>query len=320
MTVCHLCFNNARVICEAITAVRNTNYPNIEHIVIDDASRPEEVEILRKHLIELDVLNIELIVHDKNRGIPASQNHAISLANGKYFIGSISDDIMTPNRISGDVLCLEESDQRVVGLFAIAETFHAKIGDGNGYFHGDLKGFKAGKSYELMAEQLRELLQNNNFIPAPTVLLKTDWLQSVQFDTTYFLEDYPLWVKIVKNDKSLMYRTEMTTYYRRLEYSFSNRGPTDFFAIRIEQDRIRCRLDLLPEPHDQKEVVELLRNTVDILRSGFPRQKLWVLATIHRKRISGILFLVACCTDKRYPLRIAWFLSRFLAFFGVNRV
>lgn len=320
VTVCHLCFNNAEYICEAITAVRETSYPNIQHIVIDDASRKEEVDILRGFLEKSDASDINLIVHEKNRGIPASQNHAIQLARGKYFIGSISDDLMIPSRIKSDVDCLEGSKDNVVGLFAIAEIFYAKIGDGNGQFMGRLEGFKHGRNHEISSRRLRDMLLNKNFIPAPTVMLKTEWLREVKFDTTYFLEDYPQWVKVVNEGKSLMYRPQVSTYYRRLPGSFSARSYRDYYAIRIRQDVIRCKLELNSDEVDSANDIDLLRNGIVILQSPFLRQRRWLLLVIRRNGVQGILYFVSKFTRNRYVLRLAWSLSRLLSSLGFDRV
>ena len=320
VTVCHLCYNNAEYICEAINAVRETNYPNIQHFVIDDASRPEQVDVLRGFLEKIDASDINLIVHETNRGIPASQNHAVELARGKYFIGSISDDLMIPSRIESDVDCLEESNGNVVGLFAIAEIFHAKIGDGNGHFMGLLEGFSPGINHTLSSSQLRDMLLKKNFIPAPTVMLKTAWLRANRFDTTYFLEDYPQWVKVVNEGKSLMYRPETSTYYRRLEQSFSARGRKDYYALRIRQDVIRCRMELMKDEQEVHRKFDELRDGIDIFQSDNLRLRRWLLATIRRHRGTGVLYYLACCTNRRYLLRFAWFLSRLLSAVGLKRI
>ena len=320
VTVCHLCFNNAKHICEAITAVRETNYPNIQHFVIDDGSRPEEVHMLRSFLEKIDTSDINLIVHETNRGIPASQNHAVELARGKYFIGSISDDLMIPSRIKSDVDCLEESTEDVVGLFAIAEIFHAEIGDGNGQFMGRLEGYTHGRNHEISPSQLRDMLLNKNFIPAPTVMLKTEWLREVKFDTTYFLEDYPQWVQVVNEGKSLMYRPEISTHYRRLEQSFSARGRKDYYALRIRQDVIRCRMELMKDEQEIHRKFDELRDGIDILQSDNLRSRRWLLATIRRHGGAGVLYYFACHTNRRYPLRFAWYLSKLIAASGLLRI
>ena len=270
--------------------------------------------------MESKATDVDLILHKKNRGIPASQNHAVEVAKGKYFIGSISDDLMLPNRIQDDVDCLERSHDQVVGLFSIAEIFHTRIGDGNDRFMGRLKGFSSDENHELTAVHLREILLHTNIIPAPTVMLKTAWLRTNKFDTTYFLEDYPQWVKIVNDEKSLMYRPQISTYYRRLPESFSARSHRDYYAIRIKQDVIRCKLELNFNEIDSAYRIDQLRNGIDILQSPFLRQRRWLLSVIRRNGIQGVLYFVSKFARNRYVLRLAWFLSRFLSSLGFDKV
>ncbi len=42
-------YNYGRFLEQVIISVANQDYPNIEHIVIDGASRDNSVEIIRKH-------------------------------------------------------------------------------------------------------------------------------------------------------------------------------------------------------------------------------------------------------------------------------
>ncbi len=185
---------------------------------------------------------------------------------------------------------------------------------------GRLEGFAHGMNHEISSSRLGDMLLKKNFIPAPTAMFKTEWLREVKFDTTYFLEDYPQWVKVVNEGKSLMYRPEISTYYRRLEQSFSARGRKDYYALRIRQDGIRCRMELMKDEQEVHRKFDELRDGIDIFQSDNLRLRRWLLATIRRHGGTGVLYYLACHTNRRYPLRFAWYLSKFIAASGLLRI
>ena len=84
--MCQLCFNHAELIIEAAECIRESRYPNFQHIIIDDSSAATEVLKLKDYLVGLKDSLIELHYHEKNLGIRTSQNHGVSSVKGRYFI------------------------------------------------------------------------------------------------------------------------------------------------------------------------------------------------------------------------------------------
>lgn len=311
VTVCHLCYNNAHWIVESAQSVRASTYPNIQHIIIDDCSQDDSWETLTNYVQSLEDGAITLLRHETNRGIPAGHNHGVELARGKYFFGAVSDDIVMPKKLMDDVRLLEGlEDDEVVGVFSLAQKFVHSIGD-----RADIMGYRFKDGWrqsegKISIEEMTRFLSDKNFIPAPTVILKTEWLKSSPYDTSYFLEDYPKWVDMCLAGRTLWFREATSMHYRRSESSFSNTNRQDKFRLRVIQDGIRCKMRLHESLGHRESCKMILRNDgIILLRSHSKEMRAWVQAAIAERNWRGALYAMSRFTTNRYMLRLAWFVS-----------
>ena len=88
-------YNGSEYLEELIQSVLNQNYPNIEHIIIDDGSQDNgaTVSILRKYS------HVRLWSQDK-MGQYATMNVGIAVAQGEFICFVSADDIISPGAIS----------------------------------------------------------------------------------------------------------------------------------------------------------------------------------------------------------------------------
>ena len=310
VTVAHLCFNNAKYICESIESVQASSYLNLEHLVIDDGSNESEFELLQNFLSKDKFKGVQLHKNEVNLGIPASQNRAVELANGKYFIGAISDDIMFPEKILDDVMCLEGLDESVVAVFSVAEFFHKTKGDCADEQMGRIAGTLDCSEIVLSSEEFGRIVFEKNIIPAPTVMLRTSWLKLSPYDSTYFLEDLPKWVDLIEGKHSIVHRSKVSIYYRRLLHSYSSQDRKDEIPYRIQLDVIRCRLRLIKALGIDADISDLLRNGISILQDGAEHDRDALLQLIEFKERKGWLYTFAKVFRNRLVLRLAWGVSK----------
>jgi glycosyltransferase involved in cell wall biosynthesis len=97
ITIGITCFNAEDFIGQAIESAQNQTWPNIEIIVVDDASSDGSQERIRQ-LAETDQ-RIRLICHEVNKGYPSALNTIIQHSNGEFLAIFDDDDISSPDRL-----------------------------------------------------------------------------------------------------------------------------------------------------------------------------------------------------------------------------
>ncbi|MFN5849008.1 MAG: glycosyltransferase family 2 protein, partial [Chitinophagales bacterium] len=103
VTVFTLIYNtDPRYVIEAIESIRANNYPNLQHIIIDDCSPDIKPKQVVKSWIRENNYSCEFYEHKVNYGLCKTLNHVLELAKGEYLFGC-SDDLITENRIRQDV-------------------------------------------------------------------------------------------------------------------------------------------------------------------------------------------------------------------------
>ncbi|MFC8751039.1 glycosyltransferase [Pseudomonas oryzihabitans] len=85
-------FNREATIYASISSVINQTYKNWELIIVDDGSEDETVEIVKKVVEENQDLSIVLIQNEKNVGVSAARNLALSKCSGKFVAYLDSDN------------------------------------------------------------------------------------------------------------------------------------------------------------------------------------------------------------------------------------
>ena len=86
---------------ECIKSVKETDYPNLEIVVVENGSRDGSLEKLRQ------VKDIKLIVNEKNSGSEGGRKRGILNAQGKYVAGLDSDVVVDPGWLAPLVEILE---------------------------------------------------------------------------------------------------------------------------------------------------------------------------------------------------------------------
>src|SRR5687768_6229841 len=96
-------YNYDKYIKQAIESVLNQTYRNIELFIIDDGSQDNSKQIIETYR---SLSNIT-IVYQKNKGLNATNNVAMNLAAGKYFMRLDADDFLEANAIEIMVAAME---------------------------------------------------------------------------------------------------------------------------------------------------------------------------------------------------------------------
>jgi len=193
-------YNHAAYIEASIESVLAQTYPHIELLVIDDGSKDDSVERIRR-LQERYGFDFRV---QQNQGLSRTLNEAIARAGGRLIAPFGSDDVMLPERIEKQVAWLK--DRPEVGICAgnIQEIDE----------HGSFRGMP--RDLPLRRLDFEDVfLDRKPGAPAPTLLFRREALEAVGgFDPQIRLEDLLIELKITRAGYSIDILPDVLAHYR----------------------------------------------------------------------------------------------------------
>lgn len=97
-------FNSANTILANLTSIKNQSYQNFEHIIIDNKSNDQTLDIIRKNNKKIKIIS------EKDKGVYDAINKGIKLAKGEIISILHSDDIYYDNQTLFSVIKEFEHD------------------------------------------------------------------------------------------------------------------------------------------------------------------------------------------------------------------
>ena len=187
VSVVCLCYNQERFVEEAIQSVLKQSYPNVQLIVVDDASTDNSVNVI-KSVIGLNT-NIQFLALTENLGNCKAFNRGLGLTKGSFIIDLAADDVLLPNRIEKGVQILLEKGEGYGVHFSDAE-----IVDEYGthlYNHSDRFPHQTVPQGDVYRDVVYRY-----FICPPTVMFTREVIDVLGgYDETLSYEDFDFWVR-----------------------------------------------------------------------------------------------------------------------------
>lgn len=215
-------FNCRRYIEETVESALNQTYPDIELIVVDDASTDKTCEILKRYGEKLTVIN-----HKNNKGPSGARNTGIQHAGGEYVAFLDHDDIWVRDKLEKQMELFKQDD-KIALVYSNGYKFDLS-GKSRGFF---FEGVKPHRGF------IFEKLLADNFIPTSSVVIKKDVLNEVGLFKQNFLiaQDFDLYLRIAER-YPVDYVDEVLFKYRILPDGFSTRKKKLAFEEAIEINR-----------------------------------------------------------------------------------
>ncbi|WP_407535968.1 glycosyltransferase family 2 protein [Cetobacterium somerae] len=208
-----LTYNSEKTIIKTLESIKNQTYKNIEIIITDDGSKDKTLNLVMKWKDEnkFESRKIEIIRSVKNTGIPKNCNRGLKKSNGNYIKFIAGDDILLNDCIEKNYNFLIKNKKRI--CFSKMLWFTE---ENNEFNFEKIFYFKKLSLKKNAEEQYRLMLRNPENI-APTVFFQKSLLKEIQgFDENFIiLEDYPMWLKILKKGIKIEFLNEITVLYRR---------------------------------------------------------------------------------------------------------
>jgi hypothetical protein len=216
VTVIGLCYNQARFVREAIESVYEQTYPNIQLILVDDASsdgsKEEILRILENHPA---VLFLSL---QENAGNCKAFNRALAHAKGKYIIDFATDDVMMPDRIERQVAFFEKLAPDYGIIFSDSAYIDEK---GEFLYHHTASLIQKGIIKTVPEGDVFTNVIERYFISSPSMMIRVEVLTMTKgYDEDLAYEDFDLWIRASRHYK-FAYQKEVLTKVRKLSRSMS---------------------------------------------------------------------------------------------------
>jgi glycosyltransferase involved in cell wall biosynthesis len=180
------CHNCAKYLREALDSVYQQTFKDFEIIFWDNVSTDNSAEIALSYGEPLRYFRGSEFLP-----LGAARNAAIEKAWGKYLAFLDCDDIWLPEKLEEQVKLLDSHEE--LGL-VYSDCY---LIDENGNFEGDT----LLSSSKLFRGNVFNKLFQSNFIPMPTVMIRTKTLGEVGiFNPKYEIaEEYDLWLRIAEH-------------------------------------------------------------------------------------------------------------------------
>ena len=216
VSVICISYNHAPFIQEALESVFNQTYGSIEVIVLDDASKDNSQDVIKKVIGDREA---SVIFHQTNKGYTSTFNEGLTLSTGDYIIDFALDDVMKPDFIQKSISKFETSSSQTGVVFSNAEYINNEgriIGNHNQilFEKGMLKSIPAGDVFEWILRRY--------FICTPTMMIKKEVFERLGgYDETLAYEDFDFWVRSSRHWE-YAYFDDVLIQKRKLADSMSN--------------------------------------------------------------------------------------------------
>ena len=225
VTIVIVTYNFESIIEDCLKSIENQEYDgrNLEVIISDDASTDRTIEVCKKwYEINKNRFNIKILTSLKNEGVTKNINKGVKIAKGEWIKVLAGDDILKKDAIKNfmNYKYLKEAEI----IFSKAQTF--KEENGIKIMKEIIPNQENEKFYFLSNQEKWDSLLEANNIVAPAVILKKELLKRMNYFDERFkmVEDWPFWIKLLKNGVKFHYYPIVTVYYRKSNFSVSGKN------------------------------------------------------------------------------------------------
>lgn len=211
------CYNAANYVNKTIDSIVNQTMTDIEAIFVDDGSKDNTLEVLKKKLLNLEI--DYKIVQKENGGVSSARNKGLEIATGKYVLFLDSDDFIEPNMLELMYNKIEELDLDSVfcgyDYVNMNGEYYKKYDDRFKYIENTQDGFKT----------LEDILLNNIHIWTGCILYKRELLiknNLKYYEGCNYGEDFEFICKAITKSNKVGSVPKILSHYLQRENSLVN--------------------------------------------------------------------------------------------------
>lgn len=269
--------NHERYCVESLESVYNQSYKNIEWIILDAASTDKTVDIIEQWIIQRDIKKIKFIKENHLRPITINLNKAFQHVKGEFVqILSLDDNIHYKKIESQCELFKSNSDCGLVFCDAIGtDSFSNRT--------INIYGLNDKKFENCSNNKILQKLKQSNFISAPTVLVRSKVIKDLGgFDKKLHIEDWDMWLRILKSRWKVYYLYGVFAEYRVAEGSLWSGKSVNMFIstiLTIKKHKLHLESNLIFSVFDR--FIGLKKNDVETYYSNMKSPSSFIFAMFY---------------------------------------
>lgn len=229
-------------------------------IVIDDGSKDESMTVIEKTLKDCPFKS-ELTIRE-NRGLCATLNEGLAMADTEYFAYLGSDDLWLPGFLKEQVSLLESRPNAVLAFG------HAYLIDEEDNIIDRTDNWTAFADGDMLPLLLRGII-----FSSPTVVYRTAPLKKYGWNEDARLEDYELYLKL-SGEGEFARNAKVLSAWRQHGSNTSDNFPLMLSEQLKAQDRVSGMLNIAPAELEKIQAERKFRAVFDLVRSGYKREAL----------------------------------------------
>lgn len=211
-------YKSAKYVSQTLESIKAQTYDNIELIISDDCSPDDTLKVCEQFIKknwDKNRSNVTIVTTQKNGGICANYNNGLKYAKGVWIKYIAGDDILESDCIKSFVNATILSNDK---LFICGTKPFTNDGTKLPYRLLPPDWFKGD-----YISQEKLLVKKGTIIEGPTFFIHAETLRKLgAFDEKYpFIEDYPLYMKFLKNGYRIHLVEKYLIRYREYPESVS---------------------------------------------------------------------------------------------------
>jgi len=223
-------YNHEQYVAEALESVLAQTYTDFDFIIVNDGSTDDTDAIIRRYTDP----RITYLVQE-NQGVSAALNHGFRDAKGRYIAIMSGDDVCSPHRIMRQRDFLR--DQRA----QVATSWIEVIGDASEPLDNhDLLALCNCPPAGSRAEIARKLFWSGNYLWPSSAMIDRElfWQVGGFCLTSLQLQDFMLWIEIIKRTHIYTLTEPLLKYRVRTESTNLSRSPRFITRTGFEYQQI----------------------------------------------------------------------------------
>ncbi|MBX9690250.1 MAG: glycosyltransferase [Candidatus Obscuribacterales bacterium] len=208
VSVVMVAYNHARYLRETISSVLKQSLAELELILIDNGSSDNSAEIIA----EFDDPRI-IKIRQENLGLSLAYNIGIERSSAPFIACGNADDVWMPEKLEEQLKAIEKTG---AGVSFTA----ARLIDDHGNAVPEEIAAKFPFSFENLAraQMYEKFFFKSNFLCATSALISKDLLLEQAFKAELIqLQDFELWIRLVKKSSFLVLPQQLVGYRIRMD-------------------------------------------------------------------------------------------------------